>query len=217
MCFYFVNTFLKKFLKKFYFCEQVCYNVNIGGKETMLSKEQLGAYLKSIRDNKGISLRTVDEKTGISYTHLNMVENGKRNVTPALLRNLANFYGVDYLDLYEKAGYIDLIENEKIDKNITGMGSKAEGSAVVMVYGTIPAGVPMEMIEDILDTEEIPADMVKGGKQYFGLRIKGNSMYPEYIDGDTIILEKIDDCESGQDCCVMVNGNDRDFQKSIQK
>lgn len=86
-------------------------------------------------------------------------------------------------------------------------------SAVVMVYGTIPAGVPMEMIEDVLDTEEIPVEMLKGGKQYFGLRIKGNSMYPEYIDGDTIILEKVDDCESGQDCCVMVNGNDGTFKR----
>ena len=46
-----------------------------------------------------------------------MIENGKRNVTPALLRNLANLYNVDYLDLYEKAGYIDLIENEKISNN----------------------------------------------------------------------------------------------------
>ena len=42
-----------------------------------------------------------------------MIENGKRNVTPALLRNLATLYNIDYLDLYEKAGYIDLIEDEK--------------------------------------------------------------------------------------------------------
>lgn len=86
-------------------------------------------------------------------------------------------------------------------------------SAVVMVYGTIPAGIPMEMIEDVIDTEEIDAEMLKGGKQYFGLKIKGNSMYPEYLDGDTIILEKVDDCENGQDCCVMVNGDDGTFKR----
>lgn len=79
----------------------------------MLSKEELGIYLKKIRNLKDISLREVDKRTGISYTHLNMIENGKRNVTPALLRNLANLYNVDYLDLYEKAGYVDLIEDEK--------------------------------------------------------------------------------------------------------
>lgn len=86
-------------------------------------------------------------------------------------------------------------------------------SAVVLVYGTIPAGIPMEMIEDIIDTEEIDADMLKGGKEYFGLKIKGNSMYPEYLDGDTIILEKLDDVESGTDAVVMVNGNDGTFKR----
>ena len=86
-------------------------------------------------------------------------------------------------------------------------------SAIVFVYGSIPAGVPMECIEDIIDTEEIPVDMLRGGKQYFGLKVKGNSMEPEYLDGDTLILEKADDCESGDDCVVMVNGNDGTFKR----
>ena len=71
----------------------------------------------------------------------------------------------------------------------------------------------MECIEDIIDTEEIPVDMLKGGKQYFGLKVKGNSMNPEYLDGDTLILLKQNDCESGDDCVVMVNGNDITFTK----
>ena len=71
----------------------------------------------------------------------------------------------------------------------------------------------MECIEEIIDTEEISSDMLKGNKQYFGLKIKGNSMYPEYLDGDTIILEKVNDCESGQDVVVMVNGNDGTFKR----
>ncbi len=77
-------------------------------------------------------------------------------------------------------------------------------------------GVPMECIEDIIDTEEIPTDMLKGGKQYFGLKVKGNSMNPEYLDGDTLILLKQDDCESGDDCVVMVNGNDGTFKRVIK-
>ena len=89
----------------------------------------------------------------------------------------------------------------------------SQNPAVVLIYGTIPAGIPMEMIEDIIDTEEIDAEMLKGGKEYFGLKIKGNSMSPEYLDGDIIILQKVEDCESGQDCVVMVNGNDGTFKR----
>ena len=56
----------------------------------MLSKEDLGKYLKKLRNNKYLSLREVNHITDISYSHLNMIENGKRNVTPALLRVLAD-------------------------------------------------------------------------------------------------------------------------------
>lgn len=38
-------------------------------------------------------------------------------------------------------------------------------------------------------------------------------MMPEYLDGDTLILEKVEDCESGQDCVVMVNGQDGTFKR----
>lgn len=173
----------------------------------MLSNVELGDFLKQIRENKKISLRDVEKLTGVGYSHLSMIENGKRNVTPALLKNLSRIYNIDYIDLYEKAGYIDLAESEKLKDN------EKSNSAVVFIYGSIPAGIPMECIEDIIDTEEIPADMLKGGKQYFGLKVKGDSMEPDYLDGDTLILEKSDDCESGDDCVVMVNGNDGTFKR----
>lgn len=91
--------------------------------------------------------------------------------------------------------------------------NKTANSAIVFVYGTIPAGIPMECIEDIIDTEEISIDMLRGNKQYFGLKVKGDSMNPDYLDGDVLILEKVEDCESGDDCVVMVNGNDGTFKR----
>ena len=112
---------------------------------------------------------------------------------------LANYFGI------QKS---DLVENHK---NMPQPLSPS--SAIVHVYGTIPAGIPMECIEDIIDTEEIPTSMLNGGKEFFGLKIKGTSMSPTYLDGDTIILEKVDDCENGQDCVVMVNGNDGTFKR----
>lgn len=176
----------------------------------MLTNKELGEYLKKIRKSKDLSLRQVDYKSDVSFSHLSMIENGSRKPSPLTLKELAKIYNLDYIDLYEKAGYLDLAEKERLEKKSTS------NSAVVFVYGTIPAGIPMECIEDIIDTEEISADMLKGDKQYFGLKIKGNSMYPDYLDGDTIILEKTDDCESGDECCVMVNGSDGTFKKVIK-
>lgn len=52
------------------------------------------------------------------------------------------------------------------------MNEKVTSSATVFVYGVIPAGTPIECIENIIDTEEIPAEMLKGGKQFFGLKTR---------------------------------------------
>ena len=177
-----------------------------------LSNKELGQYLKNIRESLGYSTHDINKLCEISQSYISLMENGKRRPSPIILKKLASAYFLDYIDLYEKAGYIDLAEKEKIDKSNQNT-IKENNYAVVFIYGSIPAGVPMECIEDIIDTEEIPADMLKGGKQYFGLKVKGNSMYPEYIDGDIIILEKIEDCESGQDCVVMVNGNSGTFKR----
>lgn len=131
----------------------------------------------------------------LPYTTFAEWYNGKVYPRIDKIELLANYFNIKKSDLIE--------EKQQLASN----------PAIVFVYGTIPAGIPMEMIEDIIDTEEIDAEMLKSGKQYFGLRIKGNSMYPEYLDGDTIILEKVDDCESGQDCVVMVNGDDGTFKR----
>lgn len=109
------------------------------------------------------------------------------------------------------ANYFDIKKSDLVENHSNF--NRTNTSAVVFVYGTIPAGIPIECIEDIIDTEEISADMLKGEKQYFGLRVKGNSMEPDYLNGDTLILEKVDDCENGDDCVVMVNGNDGTFKR----
>ena len=59
--------------------------------------------------------------------------------------------------------------------------------------------------------------MLRGGKRYFGLKVKGNSMYPMFMEGDTIIVRQQPDCESGQVCAVRVNGDDATLKKVIKQ
>lgn len=80
----------------------------------MLSNKELGLYLKKIREERELSLRQVDCQSSISYSHLSMIENGTRKPTALTLKELARVYNLDYIDLYEKAGYIDLAESEKL-------------------------------------------------------------------------------------------------------
>ena len=79
-------------------------------------------------------------------------------------------------------------------------------SILVPVYGDIPAGVPLEAVEDIQGYEDVPVNWFKGDKKFIALKVNGDSMYPKYLDGDTVIIQLQPDCESGQDCACYVNG-----------
>lgn len=87
----------------------------------------------------------------------------------------------------------------------------------IPVLGKVPAGIPIEAIEDILGYEEIPASMLNGGENYFALKIDGDSMFPDYKTGDIIIIKQQPDCNSGDDCIVMVNGDDATFKRVIKQ
>lgn len=92
-----------------------------------------------------------------------------------------------------------------------------ENPARIPVLGKIPAGIPIEMIEDVLDYEDINPDMLRGGKEYFALKVKGESMAPKFLEGDILIVRKQDDCENGDFAIIAVNGYDATFKKVIKK
>lgn len=131
------------------------------------------------------------------------------------------------LDKYKKNSnedikkmFIDLVNKVifKMEEKIKESEEKSKNKYKrIPVLGSIPAGIPVELIQDIIDYEDISEEMLKGGKEYFALKVKGTSMWPKYLDGDTIIVLKQDDCESGQDAIVMVNGNDGTFKRVIKK
>lgn len=176
----------------------------------MFSKEELGRYLKDIRDNKQLSLREVDKLTDISYTHLNMIEHGKRNVTPALLRNLAKLYNVDYLDLYEKAGYIDLIEDEK--KSNYKTDNFGNHIVPIPLVGDVRAGYDYLAQENWEGTKEIKQELAKTG-DFFALRIKGQSMFETLWENDIVAVKKQDFANDGDIAVVLINGDEATIKK----
>ena len=66
----------------------------------------LGDYLKRTRKESGCTLRTVEERTGISNAYLSQVENGKIfSPSPTILRKLADLYKISYSRLLGLAGH----------------------------------------------------------------------------------------------------------------
>lgn len=82
----------------------------------------------------------------------------------------------------------------------------------IPVLGSVPAGIPIEAIEDIVDYEEIPESMARNG-EYFGLRVNGESMVPIFNNGDTVIIQKQDSADTGDYVVAMINGGEATLKR----
>lgn len=173
----------------------------------MLSNIELGEFLKEKREKCEISLREVEKLTGLGYSHLCMVEKGRRNVSPALLKNLARIYNADYLDFYEKAGYIDLIDNERLK----GINNKQ----AFPLLGVVKAGYNYLATENIIGYVSID-NPVSDPENCFALKVTGDSMQPLLYENDIVIVHRQNDVESGQTAIVLINGEEATVKK-IQK
>ena len=80
-------------------------------------------------------------------------------------------------------------------------------SVSIPVYARVAAGIPLEASEEIVDREEIPKKWTEFG-DYYGLRIRGDSMQPRIEEGDVVIVRKQSTADDGQTVIALVNGND---------
>ena len=175
-----------------------------------LTNKELGVYLKNLRDSRELSTREVYDLCGVSNSYLSLVENGHRRASAIVLKKLAPIYNVDYLDLYEKAGYIDLIEDEKKQQILTPLSNQI----TIPLLGTVKAGYDYLAEENIVGYESI--DNVSDKENYYALTVTGDSMEPLFSDGDIAIVHKQNDFESGNTCIVLINGDEATVKKVVR-
>ena len=157
------------------------------------SKNIFSLNLKRIMNRQNKNQNDVIKDLGIKQSTFSDWYLGKRIPRMNVIFQLAEYFKVDIRDL---------IDEPKLNR-----GNR------IPIFSKIPAGIPIELIEDVIDYEELDPKMFTGDKEYFGVRVSGDSMYPEYRDKDILIVQKTSDCESGQDCIIMINGNDGTFKR----
>lgn len=179
-----------------------------------LSNKELGLYLKNIREALGYSTYDVNKLCDISQSYLSLMENGKRRPSAIILKKLAPIYNLDYLDLYEKAGYIDLIKDEQNDllKKIGATPLSDIQTVSIPLLGVVKAGYNYLAQENWIGTIDIDKKMAESG-ELFALKIKGDSMYPVLFEDDIVIIKKQDDFETGDLVVAIINGNEATIKK----
>lgn len=137
--------------------------------------------------------REVAESIGVSPQTFNTWCQGIALPRMGKLQRLADYFRV------EKSALID--EHSPDSPSGVPLGIR------IPVLGRVAAGIPIEAIEEVLDWEEIPNTMARRG-EFFGLRIKGDSMSPHIMNGDTVIVRQQSDAETDDIVIAIVNGND---------
>lgn len=150
--------------------------------------------IKELRKANGWTQEELANKLGVSRSRVGMYETGQRKPDFETLEAIADLFNVDM--------------NYLLCKGSEQHSGTRESKAVrINVYGRVAAGIPINMIEDITDWEEIPECMANTG-DFFALKISGHSMEPKISDGDVVIVRSQDTAESGDIVIATVNGND---------
>ena len=144
--------------------------------------------LKFFRMRANLSQSELAEKLGVAASTISMYEVGKREPDFETEEKIADYFNTDL-------------------NTLRGRDNELKSGFIINVLGRVAAGIPIEAIENVIDTEEITEELAKTGK-FFGLRIQGDSMEPDIHNGDTVIVRQQDDAENDEIVIALISGND---------
>lgn len=156
--------------------------------------------LRAIMYNREITQAQMSSELKIAKTTISGWMNGKRVPKMDKIDMLCTYLNCTRTDLMEPPG-------SRFRKIVKGIK--------IPVLGRVAAGIPIDAIQDVLDYEEISETMALTG-EYFGLKIKGNSMLPRIAEGDVVIVRCQPDAESGQVVVVQINGDTATCKKLVK-
>lgn len=152
--------------------------------------------LKSLRVAKGLTQDELSKQLNISRSTIGMYEKGAREPDFETLELIVDYFNVDTDYLLGRTVKTTYIPSSALRKGVS-----------INVLGRVAAGIPIDAIEEVIDTEEITEEMAKTG-EFFGLKIKGNSMEPRIYENDVVIVRQQNDAESGDVVIATINGDE---------
>ena len=165
--------------------------------------------LRVRRKEIGLTLEEIGNAVGVAKATVQRWESGEiKNIRRDKINSLAQvlrlpvgvLMGWDELDSRTAEIYSDWLPGEYINE------AKKNGFRIP-VLSYVKTELSMEAVENIIDYEEISLEMAKSG-EYFGLKIKEDSMEPRILEGDVVIVRKQATVENGETAVVLVNGDE---------
>lgn len=169
----------------------------------------IGDRIRIRREELGLSQEELAARLGYkSRSSINKIELGGQNLTQSKIKALADA-------LNTTPGYVMGWDEEE---PFSGP-SVTEDVIQFHPIGTVAAGYNECAFEEIQeDYIDIPASYLKGrpSSDYFLLKVKGDSMYPLYHDGDHVLVLKQDSLERPGEIGVVLYDGDQATLKKVE-
>lgn len=164
----------------------------------------LGQNIKRLRESHGMNQAQLAEIAGVTDKAVSTWENDLKIPRMGAIQKIADYFGLLKSDIIEDSSSLARFEREQ------------PSVERIPVVGRVVTGIPTEAVEDVVDWEEIPFAQARRG-DFIGLKVKGASMEPRFLDGDTVIVRRQPDVESGEIAIVFVNGNEATMKKVLKQ
>lgn len=152
----------------------------------------LSERIKKRRKELGLSQGELAQLLGYkSRSSINKIEKGINDISQSQIKRFANALNTTPAFL---------------------MGWEDNANTGIPILGSVPAGIPIEAVQDIIGYEEL-SPKYKNNDNYFALQIKGDSMFPYIYDKDVVIVHKTAEVNSGDIVIAMVNGYEATCKK----
>ena len=174
----------------------------------------LGEIIKKYRKKNNLSLRAFASKCGLSYTYISMLEKNidyrtGKPIAPTLdsVKYISNAMNIPIDDLLKM---LDDEQEFKLNEDVL-----PNNLNVIPILGTVKAGYDWLAEENVVDYVTLKEN-IPNIKEYYALKITGDSMLPLLSEGDLVIVHDQDDVESGQTAVILINGEEATVKKVVK-
>lgn len=169
-----------------------------------MENENVGTRIKKMRTLRGFSLQDIADRVDVNRSSVMRWERGETaKIKLPLLEKLA-------LLLYTSPEYLMMGDS---NEDLTRKNAfKANNFCFLPLIGSVCEGSGLLAHENIIKYEV--ADKKYSTKEYFYLRVSGDSMSPKLDDGDLVIVKRQMTIDSGDVGVFLVDGSDGIIKKA---
>ncbi len=203
----------------------------------------IGENIRRLRELHELTQRELGVIAGVSDKAVSTWENGTKMPRMTAIKRMATYFGIPAGDLLEDdaqrirqasihtasaaAGSTLIDTTSRTPRTVLKDGTSPLSpdlhnvtpihlfptSRRIPVLGRVPAGVPIEAVTDIIEEIDLSGHSVQDGYDYFGLLVTGDSMLPEYRDGDIVILRMQQTAQTGDDVVAYIGNSDATLKR----